>query len=419
MDMKQIFIVALAVGFELQAQRVPSENQLTHVSGNGRVMVTTTGAQTNGDCVKIDANGNHVANGSACGGVSLPGSDTAVLVEHPQGTIAGDATKLQYIASTAAPAAPTVTTQGAAGTTHYGYKVAFHFPIGDSAASTEFLLTTGNAVLDETNYNVIAAPACSGTNESVDIFISTGAGNTPNTGWIANVACGASYNHQGKDGNQIPIIASDTTPGVYNAASLVVGPPYGAFAGFNAITSGQLTPRTVIADEGTNYHLLGLFSSSAPTGSQVDCASYRGTANLPLAVQSDDYLCTLNFLAFDGINADVAASIQVQATGISPGSYVGGNITFKSVSTSNGPGTPLTFLKAQGEVVDLGDAGQAVSAMTIMVKNTLQFRGSASDLVCSQSTDIGKVWLDTSDASTTHFKVCANVASSPAWVQVF
>jgi hypothetical protein len=36
-------------------------------SGNTTAFVTTTGSQTSGDCVKIDANGNHVANGSACG----------------------------------------------------------------------------------------------------------------------------------------------------------------------------------------------------------------------------------------------------------------------------------------------------------------------------------------------------------------
>lgn len=35
-------------------------------SGNTTAYVTTTGTQTSGDCVKIDANGNHIANGSAC-----------------------------------------------------------------------------------------------------------------------------------------------------------------------------------------------------------------------------------------------------------------------------------------------------------------------------------------------------------------
>ncbi len=36
-------------------------------SGNTTKFVTTTGTQTSGDCVKIDANGNHIANGSSCG----------------------------------------------------------------------------------------------------------------------------------------------------------------------------------------------------------------------------------------------------------------------------------------------------------------------------------------------------------------
>lgn len=36
-------------------------------SGNTTAYVTTTGTQTSGDCVKIDASGNHIANGSACG----------------------------------------------------------------------------------------------------------------------------------------------------------------------------------------------------------------------------------------------------------------------------------------------------------------------------------------------------------------
>lgn len=37
-------------------------------SGNTTAFVTTTGSLTSGDCVKIDANGNFIANGSACGG---------------------------------------------------------------------------------------------------------------------------------------------------------------------------------------------------------------------------------------------------------------------------------------------------------------------------------------------------------------
>lgn len=45
-------------------------------SGNTTAFVTTTGTQTSGDCVKIDASGNHIANGSACptGTVTTTGS---------------------------------------------------------------------------------------------------------------------------------------------------------------------------------------------------------------------------------------------------------------------------------------------------------------------------------------------------------
>ncbi len=45
-------------------------------SGNTTAFVTTTGAQTSGDCVEIDANGNHVASGAACGGGGGGGSIT-------------------------------------------------------------------------------------------------------------------------------------------------------------------------------------------------------------------------------------------------------------------------------------------------------------------------------------------------------
>ncbi len=45
-------------------------------SGNTTAYVTTTGVQTSGDCVKIDASGNHIANGSACGGGSFDGNVT-------------------------------------------------------------------------------------------------------------------------------------------------------------------------------------------------------------------------------------------------------------------------------------------------------------------------------------------------------
>jgi hypothetical protein len=59
-------------------------------SGSTTAFVTTTGTQTSGDCVKIDASGNHIANGSACGGGITVG-DTQVLFADGANTPAGDA----------------------------------------------------------------------------------------------------------------------------------------------------------------------------------------------------------------------------------------------------------------------------------------------------------------------------------------
>jgi len=58
--------------------------------------------------------------------------------------------------------------------------------------------------------------------------------------------------------------------------------------------------------------------------------------------------------------------------------------------------------------------------ITGFVSATLpQFTPTSTDPVCSVNGDIGKIWLNNTSAVTTHFSVCAAVASSPAWVQIF
>jgi fibronectin-binding autotransporter adhesin len=75
-------------------------------SGNTTQFVTTTGTQTSGNCVQIDASGNHIASGSACGGgggglsgmtatqVAIAGSATTVTSSLPTGAT-GNSTILQ------------------------------------------------------------------------------------------------------------------------------------------------------------------------------------------------------------------------------------------------------------------------------------------------------------------------------------
>ncbi len=57
-------------------------------SGNTTAYVTTSGAQTSGDCVEIDASGNHVAAGAACGtaSVSVTAATPDIVIDPTPGT---------------------------------------------------------------------------------------------------------------------------------------------------------------------------------------------------------------------------------------------------------------------------------------------------------------------------------------------
>lgn len=70
---------------------------------------------------------------------------------------------LGVAAALAAPTTPTVTPQGAVGTTTYRYRVAAVDPEGgEGIATAGFQTTTGNAVLDGTNFNRLTWGAVTG-----------------------------------------------------------------------------------------------------------------------------------------------------------------------------------------------------------------------------------------------------------------
>lgn len=56
---------------------------------------------------------------------------------------------------------------------------------------------------------------------------------------------------------------------------------------------------------------------------------------------------------------------------------------------------------------------------TTSFQGALRIMPQSTDPVCSATGDIGKQWMDNTDATTSHFKVCAAVASTPTWVTVF
>lgn len=64
-------------------------------------------------------------------------------------------------------------------------------------------------------------------------------------------------------------------------------------------------------------------------------------------------------------------------------------------------------------------AGQKVNSLGTGTVEANRIRTTSTDPGCTVTADIGREWLDTTSAVTSHFKLCAEVASAPAWVQVF
>ena len=89
-----------------------------------------------------------------------------------------------------APAAPTVTPQGAGGATTYGYKiVARGIAYRTTAASAQGITAVGNATLNVTNFNRVIWTNVPG-NTGYDIYRSTGGGTPSSTGKIGTVSAG-------------------------------------------------------------------------------------------------------------------------------------------------------------------------------------------------------------------------------------
>ena len=102
------------------------------------------------------------------------------------------------------PAAPTVTPTGTVGTTSYTYTItALDGAGGETVASTATTTTTGNAILDATNYNALSWPAVTGAS-SYSVYRTASAGTPATTGKIGTVTT-TSLNDTG-------LAASGTSP---------------------------------------------------------------------------------------------------------------------------------------------------------------------------------------------------------------
>ncbi|MDB5181881.1 MAG: exported protein of unknown function, partial [Candidatus Saccharibacteria bacterium] len=159
-----------------------------------------------------DAAGNLI-NRSAGGGLSV-GKTTAGTSADIQGGLR--TTQLPT------PTAPTLATAGTAGTTTYGYKVSALDGLGETLASTETTIATGNATLTATNRIAITWKSVGGAVQ-YKIYRTTSGGTPATTGLIAIAAGNATTLNDTGLAASGAVAAANTTGGIQAASSLVLG----------------------------------------------------------------------------------------------------------------------------------------------------------------------------------------------------
>lgn len=198
------------------------------------------------------------------------------------------------------PGSPLVSPQGTPGAVTYGYKIVSYNDTGDSAASQEKTVATGNATLDGTNFNRITwtvDPAGSG----YKIFRTTDEGTTDSTGLIGTSTTGT-FDDTGiaGDGSDAP---TENTSGIespfWNDDDLTEILIKGAKDLWKGIV--DLHRNHFATDDETNVSLPA--SSGSLTGVPTDCfrilsieprdlteaGSYRNVTFVPRPYQSDRF----------------------------------------------------------------------------------------------------------------------------------
>lgn len=248
-------------------------------SGNTTAFVTTTGTQTNGDCVKIDASGNHIANGSACGGVSTAIPSVQAGTNYP--IVDGDRTKVIYL-SNASPQIPTLPSAATLTTSNGWYVTACNI-----AAGTQTITPTTSTIAGAATYVLpagsVTAPKCigivsDGTNYSIvpDYFrfganVETAAGLALSAagGLTSTVAAGTSALATGAI-TSATCATAVTTAATNTATTDVIswgfnGDPTGV-TGYTPVTTGALTIFAYPSANNVNFKVCNLTSASITPG---------------------------------------------------------------------------------------------------------------------------------------------------------
>lgn len=225
-------------------------------SGNTTAFVTTTGAQTSGNCVSIDASGNHVAAGAACASITFTASSTDTLTNKTYDTAgAGNVFKING-----------TTINAIGGNT-------------SKVGTTSGVLTSGDCVSIDANGNFVAAGGACTTG---------GGGGTVNAGVAGELAYYGSTgtavtgnaNHTLSTGTMIHGIAGSVVGASRYAnatsGSITVSPPAGALGTINLIWPAA---NDTLVGKATTDIFTNKTYDTAGTGNSFSINGLAATAN--------------------------------------------------------------------------------------------------------------------------------------------
>ncbi len=240
-----------------------------------------------------------------------------------------------------APAQPTVSNLGTAGSTSYTYCVTATTATGETACSTVRITTTGNATLDATNFNRISWTAVQGAS-GYKVYRTASSGTPSGTGLIGATISGT--------------LAFDDT----GIAAGLLSP--------SGNTSGSIQAQNGISYDANNRTSTRTFTRTTPTnvGDYVEIFraptnggnAYQFKITAASTVSSKDYVFGLNYY-INAANAGASGSIL---TPISSFNYNGG-VEFELESSGGG--------NLGGQIIRLRKSvGAANQTVTIRVETT-------------------------------------------------
>lgn len=240
---------------------------LTSASGDGAILVTSTGTQTSGRCVTIDANGNHVAAGAACG----TGSGTVN---------SGTAGEMAYYATSAAAVSGNANATISNGALTLGVATSVQGTLTLSGATSGAITLQGQAASGTYNWNFPTGAGSSG-----QPLLSGGGAGTAMTFGTLGVAAGGTGQTSYTDGQ---LLIGNTTGNTLTKATLTAGTGISITNGNGSISIAATGAASAPSVQTSN------FSASAGGTYCVDTTGGAVTATLPGSPANGDTILFLD-----------------------------------------------------------------------------------------------------------------------------